>query len=176
MLTLLSICGLIFAVAIAIFVFLFRRLLSSHAQAPTPEWVRGLAPQQYRPMERLLTDADFRFLRSFPGTGERVARKLRSERRRIFRGYLRALDRDFGRVCAGLRCVVATAGEDRSELATLVMRQQVAFGVAMLRVELRLALHAAGLGAVDARQLLGCFDRLGAELRMLNAEPAASAA
>jgi hypothetical protein len=127
-------------------------------------------------MERLLAQRDFEFLQSFPGVSSTFARRFRSDRRRIFRGYLQSLDHDFARVCAGLRAVVATADEDRSDLAVLVARQQFAFRMAMAGVQFRLLLHAAGFGPVDTRQLIACFDSLRLELRQLTAVPAGAAA
>ena len=105
-----------------------------------------------------------------------AASQFRSERRRIFRAYLRALDRDFSRVCAGLRAVVATADEDRSDLAILVARQQFAFRMAVVKTEFRLAMHAAGIGAVDTAQLLSCFDSLRVELRQVTGVTVGAAA
>jgi hypothetical protein len=174
--TILTISAVIIAIAAGIFAILFRGLRTARTQAPTPEWVQNLSPRQYKPMERLLAQRDFEFLQSFSGVSPAFSRRFRSDRRRIFRGYLHSLDRDFARVCAGLRAVVATADEDRSDLAVLVARQQFAFRMAMVRVEFRLLLHAAGLGPVDTRQLIACFDSLRLELRHLTAAPAGAAA
>lgn len=176
MLSILIIVAVIAAISVGAFWMLFRGLATSRSEAPTPEWVESLSPQRYRPMERLLGGKDEDFVRSFSGVSPSVARQFRSERRRIFRSYLRALSRDFSRVCAGLRAVVATADEDRSELAILVARQQFAFQFALIKVEARLVLHAAGLGPVDTTQLLACFDSLRLELRQLTAVSAGAAA
>ena len=174
--TILTICAVIIAIAAGIFAILFRGLRTARTEAPTPEWVQSLSPRRYQPMERLLAQRDFDFLQSFPGVSPAFARSFRSDRRRIFRGYLQSLDRDFTRLCAGLRAVVATANEDRTDLALLVARQQFAFRMAMMKVECRLLLHAAGFGPVDSRQLLACFDSLRLELRHLTAAPAGAAA
>ena len=163
--SILTICGLIVVIATGIFAVLFRGLRAARAQAPTPEWVQRLTPERYYPMERLLAESEFEFLQAFPGVAPSFQRRFRADRRRIFRSYLHGLERDFGGVCAGLRAVVATAGVDRSDLAVLVARQQFAFRMAMIRVELRLLLHAAGIGRVDPRQLIACFDSLRLQLR-----------
>ena len=174
--SILIITAVIAAISVGAFWVLFRGLATSRSQAPTPEWVESLSPQRYRPMERLLGERDEEFVRSFPGVSRAVARQFRSERRRIFRTYLQSLSRDFSRVCAGLRAVVATAEEDRSDLAILVARQQFAFRFALVKVEVRLMMHAAGLGPVDTTQLLACFDSLRLELRQLTAVSAGAAA
>jgi hypothetical protein len=176
MLSTLIIVAAITTILIGAFWILFHGLFRSRVHAPTPEWVESLSPQRYRPMERLLSERDEDFVRSFPGVSDEVAKQFRSERRRIFRAYLRALSRDFSRVCAGLRAVVATADVDRSELAILVARQQVAFQLALVKTEFRLALHAAGIGTVDTAQLLACFDSLRGELRQISGVAVGAAA
>jgi hypothetical protein len=176
MLSIFIACAVIIIIAAGISAVLFRGLATARSEAPTPDWVQSLSARRYQPMERLLQDRDLRFLQSFPAVSPAFTRRFRAERRRIFRGYVRSLDRDFSRVCAGLRAIVATAEEDRSELAMLVARQQFAFRMAMFQVEFRLLLHAAGAGPVDTRKLIGCFDSLRIELRQLTPVGAAAAA
>ena len=64
----------------------------------TAEWIDELSIERYRPMARLLDGDDLEFLRSQPGFTPDVLNKLRSQRCQIFRGYLRCLQSDFGRL------------------------------------------------------------------------------
>ena len=50
------------------------------------------------------------------------------------------------------------AQEDRPELAQLLLRQRALFTWAVLTVEFRLLLHAAGLGPVDVSGLVGALE------------------
>ena len=79
-------------------ILLYRALASrQNGEVPMDESL-VLAPGKYRPMERLLQEEDFRFLSSQPGFSARLGRRFRSQRRRVFRAYLRSLSMDFGRV------------------------------------------------------------------------------
>jgi hypothetical protein len=169
--------ALIFAALAAIFGVFFRGLLARRSRRPpTLDWVRTVSVARYRPMERLLTEEDCRFVRAFPGAGEPLVRQLRSERRRIFRAYLRSMQRDFHGICAALRAMMVLAPADRSELATTVFKHQVAFQLAVARVEFGLVLHAAGVDGVDVSALFGCFDKLRLELHAMLPAPAPMAA
>jgi hypothetical protein len=138
----------------------------SRREPVTPEWLQEISAERYRPMGRLLSEEDYQFVRSHAKADAALWRKLRSERRRIFRVYLRSLQRDFDRVCSVLTAVVAHAPEDRSELNLMLTRQRLAFRLGVLRIHGVLFLHALGLPAtVDARALVGCFDGLRLEMR-----------
>src|SRR5580692_10972349 len=80
----------------AVLAFLFRRLIAGPKSLPVSvEWINDLSIARYRPMERLLTEEDYRFLASQPGIDKKALRRLRGERRKIFRGYLACLSHDF---------------------------------------------------------------------------------
>src|SRR5271166_6601390 len=85
--------GMLLAVAL-----LFRKLSSPGSSLPvTAEWIEALSLEHYRPMMRLLDGQDISFLRSQPGYTPAMARNLRMQRCRVFRGYLRCLSADFSR-------------------------------------------------------------------------------
>ena len=85
-------------------------------------------------MTRLIEDADLQI----------VARWDRTQRR-VVRVYLRETARDFRRLHAEARALVAESPEQYSDLVGVLMRQQVTFLRAMAGIEIRLALSAAGL-------------------------------
>jgi hypothetical protein len=150
-------------------VLLFRGLLSSGKSLPSSvEWIQEVCASRYRPMERLLRPEDFDFLASQPGYTRQIGRRLRSERRKVFRGYLRWMKRDFDHVCLALQLLMVNSMVDRPDLASVLVRQKAAFHMAMVAVEFRLLLHACGVDRmVDVRDLVGVLDALGGELRQL---------
>jgi uncharacterized protein (DUF1810 family) len=138
-----------------------------------PEWVANFSITTYRPMLRLLDEEDFRFLAAQPGVSAATIRELRRERRRVFRAYLRNMVRDFHRLHLAARMSLLYATEDRSDLAHALFRQRITFTGAVLQVEFRLLLHAAGLAPVDVTRLLGALDSMRLNVSALNAVPQA---
>jgi hypothetical protein len=125
-------------------------------------------------MARLLAEEDYRFVLTSSKSDVALARRLRQERRRVFRSYVSSLKRDFGRVSVVLSAIIAHADEDRSQLNVVLTKHRLAFRWALLRIEVLLALHAVGCSpTVDVRALVGCFDALRVEMRSALAEPAA---
>jgi hypothetical protein len=152
-------------------VFLYRTLASRQDSNVSADQLLAVAPEKYRPMERLLQEEDFRFLSSQPGFSPQLGRRFRTERRKIFRGYLRNLSKDFGRVSLACQTLVVHAADDRGDLAKSLIRLRVMFGLGMLAVEGRLLLHAAGLGTVDVRSLVESLTAMQAQIQMLLTPP-----
>ncbi|HYP05604.1 MAG TPA: hypothetical protein VER03_05150 [Bryobacteraceae bacterium] len=125
-----------------------------------PEWLANFSTTTYRPMQRLLSDSDLKYLAAQPGITAKTVSELRRERRRIFRAYLRNLVRDFHRLHLAARMTLLYATEDRPDLAQTLMRQRAMFTWAVLTVEFRLMLHAAGLGPVDVSDLIGALENM----------------
>jgi hypothetical protein len=173
----LSAVGLLCLVAGVVIAFLLRRLIAGPKTLPVSvDWINDLSAIRYRPMERLLSAEDERFLASQPGCNRKMVRRLRSERRRLFRGYLACLSTDFSRVGAALRLIMTHAAQDRPDLAGILYKQQMLFAVGMLNVHWRLALHFFGLGTVDVSGLVRAMEFMRLELRqMIPAESAAAA-
>jgi uncharacterized membrane protein len=120
----------------------------------------------YEPMGKLLAEEDFLFLAAQPGYRPEIGANLRRERRRIFRLYLRELSRDFHRLHAEARRMVAASAADQSELVALLLRQQLAFWRGMAAIEVRLALGR--LSAVDARGLIQSIEAMRVALARLS--------
>lgn len=156
------------ATAAAAFLWVFRRLAGPRRDpALEGDWLAHFSPDKYRPMARLLDDADFTFLAAHPAYSPRMARRLRAERRRVFRGYLRSLERDFGRISGAIQLLMLHSEIDRPDLATMLVRQRVRFAYFILTLQVRLALDAVGLRGVNVRPLLGALDALRGELQQL---------
>jgi hypothetical protein len=167
--------GAVIALLIAVaFVFLFRKLASPGRRADlNPDRPSDFSLEKYRPMERLFSQQDYEFLSSQPGFSPKLVRRLRAERRRIFRRYLQCLSRDFDRLYAATKLLLLHAPEDRPDLALTLLRQRMTFRYALATVHLRLALQTLGLGTVDVRGLVGAVEALRDQLRALSAQPAA---
>jgi len=157
----------VLAVGASLF-WLVRRISFSAAHLPvTAGWIDELSSERYRPMVRLLDGGDLDFLRSQPGFSPEVAARVRKQRCQIFRGYLRCLNNDFNRVCLAIKLLMLQARDDRPDLASLLLRHQVAFAAGMANVYFRLFLYRWGLCGVDVTGLVKTFDAMRVQLQTL---------
>jgi hypothetical protein len=141
-------------------VFLVRvRTINAVAESQKPFPSEG----RYRPMLRLLSDEDL----AFAAANKSLARKLRAQRRGIFREYLNCLTKDYGRLLAGVRMAMVRSGVDRPDLTRALARNKALFAFAVCRIEFRLQLHAAGIGRVDVSGLVEAMDILLSQVRIL---------
>jgi hypothetical protein len=148
--------------------FLIRKIGFSGKGLPvTSEWIDDLSLDRYRPMLRMLDGSDLAFLRSQPGFTPAMAKKLRVQRTHIFRGYLRSLETDFGRVGAAIKLVIMQSQHDRPDLAEALLRQQVMFALTMLSVRGHLFLYSIGVSNVEVSGLVKIFDSMRVELRSM---------
>ena len=169
MLLIVLFASLLFAAALGL---IFRRG-SDTVPVPANLVVADIA-DRYRPMARLLNDEDFEVLNA---TGDRkLLRRIRSQRRTIFRGYLRSLRRDHAMLCAHVRCLMVQSVSDRGDLASALLKNQLAFECTLAGVHTRLAMHALGVGTVDVSSVLGSFEQLRYQIDILRAPAAMSAA
>lgn len=157
---------IVFATAAALLVLC--RLKSRAATLPvTTTWIDEFSVERYRPMLRLLDDAELRFIGSLPGSTPKLVAQLRRERCRIFREYLRSLTADFARVSAALKLLMTQANADRPDLASRLIRSQASFAGRMALVRVQVALYRMGVGTVDAAVLLQAFEGIRLELRTM---------
>ena len=169
-----ALMGFVLAVAL---LFIFRRLTAGGKDLPVSvDWISDLSAARYRPMQRLLHEEDYSFLASLPGCDRRLLRRLRGQRRKLFRRYLACLTRDFSRVCGAIRMLMVCSAQDRPDLAIILYKQQALFAVGLLTVQWHLLLHACGLGNVDVRGLVRAMEYMRLELRQLVPVPVAAAA
>lgn len=133
----------------------------------TAEWIDELSIERYRPMMRLLESADLEFLRDQPGFTPKMERKLRNQRCHLFRGYLRCLNSDFGRVCSAMKLVMLQSRNDRPDLAGALLHHQMMFAAGVIAVQFRLTLYRFGLCGVDVTGLVKIFEMMRLELRTL---------
>jgi hypothetical protein len=154
------------AVGLAL-LFLRRALQARKESSFSMDELPVLSSRRYQPMERLLREDDFRFLAAQPGYTPRVGRRFRSERRRVFRGYLKNLSKDFRQVAMACHLLLIHSAVDRRDLASALFRQRLTFSLAMLGVEGRLLLHAAGVGTVDVSGLVESLETMQEQIRSM---------
>jgi hypothetical protein len=147
---------------------------STTVNACDKAWLDEFSVASYGPMLRLLAEDDFDYLKSQLGFNSRALRKVRANRRAIFRSYLKGLIGDFNRLHLFARMVLLYARRDRPELASALVKQRLTFACAIAQVEFKLALHAVGVGTVDVRNLLDIIDTLRINVDEFAAAPAAA--
>jgi hypothetical protein len=163
-----TILVLVTLIAAASLCWLARRIASPQTSLPvTAGWIDALSIERYRPMMRLLDSEDLEFLRSQPGFTPHMATRLRIQRCRIFRGYLRCLRNDFARVCMALKIILLQSRDDRPDLAKALVRQQALFAAGMGAVHVRLFLYRWDLCSADVTGLVKIFDGMRLELQTL---------
>jgi hypothetical protein len=163
------------AILIALFAFLFRSLVARPRQAnASVDWLNSFSPESYAPMQRLLDGSDVAFLESQPGYRPEIGKRLISERRKIFRGYLRLLIQDFNQLMNLGKLMVVYAAEDRAELAKALWRQQMAFYFTVSAVECKLALSPLGWPTVDVHQLVNALESMRDQVQLLAARRVAA--
>jgi hypothetical protein len=164
--TILLIAVLILVAVLTIGLLLKSLMRQSREPVPDEAWLRNFSAARYRPMLRLLAEDDYEFLMA-ASNDKAAVRRLRAERRQIFRMYLNNLTRDFSRLHLAARIMVLESEQERSEVAERLMRIRFEFFVGVLAVRCRLALHGLGIGTVDVRRLVEAIETMGGDLRTL---------
>ena len=149
-------------------VFAIRKMAYPVVDLPaTLDWITELSTERYRPMLRLLSEEELRFMTRQPGFTPKLVAQFRRQRCEIFRGYLRSLSADFTRVSIALKLLMVQASSDRADLAAALVRTRLAFTCALVGAHVHLGLYYFGLGTVNASELLRLFDGMRLELRTL---------
>jgi len=150
---------------------LWRLLYPLNRPSFSPRWFAKFSMARYRPMERILGQADFEFLAAQPGMKKKNLRAFRAERRGILRAYLSDIASDFDRLHTAARILLLTSLEDRPDLALTLLRLRATFAYAMLAVQWRLALDALGVRGLDVRPLVEAVDGIRGQLVTLMPAP-----
>jgi hypothetical protein len=159
------------------FVMLFRKASCARDAATIDEnWLNEFSIARYRPMERLLSDDDYRFLESQPAFNPRLEKKLRTERRAIFSSYLGYLAQDFERLYRATQSLALASAEDRPDLAIALLKQRWGFVYGMAALRCRLFFHVMGTNPAEVQSLVNSLDALQLRLRSLAPAQAFSAA
>jgi hypothetical protein len=127
----------------------------------------ALRAGRYRPMLRLLSEQDLEPVRN----NGRLLRRIRAERTAIFRGYLRCMGRDYGRLLGGLSLSALHSEIDRPDLAWTVLRSKILFAATLCRLDFMLILYRFGIRGVDVSGLIAALETLSAQTRLLVRSP-----
>lgn len=163
----------IFGASVAFLVFCLGTRRAS--RVPDAEWLRNFNVGRYRPMLRMLSEEDPGFLAA-QGLDAAAIRRIRQERREVFRVYLDNLVRDFNLLHSAARAVLLASPVDRPEFAERLIRLRIDFQRAVLVVRFRLLLHSVGLSHVDVRELVHAIEAVYAEFQSLAPAPGKTAA
>jgi len=131
------------------------------------DWLDEFSAIEYRPMKRLLSEEDFRFITRQPGYTPEIGKRLRKERRLVFRSYLRNLTRDFNRLYQAATILMVYSEVDRPDLAASLLKIRANFYYALGLVHLRLLLHAVGFEMMDVTPMLQPLEFLHVQVRSL---------
>ncbi len=113
---------------------------------------------RYRPMMRLLDESDFELVSAVGDPA--LLRRLRSQRRTIFRGYLRSLRRDHARLCSHMRALLLQGDADRSDAILALHRAELSFRFTVISVSSKLMFHAVGFHDVKVWGLMDGFEKV----------------
>lgn len=150
----------------AALVALIHKLASpGRCELVSADWLSRFSVAKYRPMERILSPADFRFLSAQKGYRPKVARRLRWERIRAYRGYLKCLRADYRKLEATVTLWMAHSPKDRPEMALELFRRRIRFHIAMAAAEWRLVLFGLNITAPAHLRLVDDLDDLRVCLR-----------
>lgn len=163
-------CGLSLLLVAPILFKLYRRC---EIEEITPEWLESFCPSSYYPMQGLLAEEDFRFLAQQPGFDFSLYRKLRRERLHIFHQYLNRIIRDFNRLHATARALLAHGREDRSEMVGQLMLLKLKFSMAAIQAEFSYVLCCVGFRSLAARAMIMHLEQMSTQLTVITAASAA---
>jgi hypothetical protein len=167
--TTLLVIGLPLVIYLALIVPTLARLFKgTHPDEISPEWLRSFSPSIYLPMQQLMSGEDFAFLSRQPGFDLSLYRKLRRDRLRIFRKYLRRMIVDFNQLHLAARLAIAQAPEDHSALIPALVLLKLRFSVAVLAAEFRCGMCLFGFKTLSARSLLLSLEKLNAQFQAVS--------
>lgn len=130
---------------------LFKRARPEEISA---EWLQSFSPSIYEPMQHLMNAEDFAFLSRQPGFDLSLYRKLRRDRLRIFRQYLKRMILDFNQLHLAARLAISEQPGDHSALLPSLIALKLRFSAAVLAAEFRCVLCFFGVKTLEARSLL----------------------
>jgi hypothetical protein len=172
--SILVVAAVLAILALAVGRQLWRLLHPQNGPSFNARWFARFSMARYRPMERVLGEADFEFLSRQPGVDKKTLRTFRAERREIFRAYVRDIASDFHRLHGAARILLLTSMEDRPDLAMTLFKLRATFAYAMLAIQWRLALDAMGVRGLNVQPLVEAVDGMRGQLVGLMPAPASA--
>jgi len=148
-------------------VMLIHKLASpGRCEVVSAEWLSRFSVAKYRPMERLLSHSDLAYLRAQTGFRPSLGWRLRFERIRAYRGYLKCLRGDYRKLEAAIGLWIASSPKDRPEFAIHLIKSRARFLAALLSAEFHLVLYGLNMAPRDkSANLVDGLDDLRVYLR-----------
>ena len=128
-------------------------------------FLENFSLQTYRPMMRLATQLDRRYLTT--AHGESLSGCYRKIQRGLLREYLRDASKDFNRLYSIANAKSLQASSDPGDLSMALFEQQMTFIMLIWGLEARLLVDAIVPFALDLDPLMGAIEGLAAQTRML---------
>jgi hypothetical protein len=122
--------------------------------------------KSYKPMLRLASQMDRRFLNS--AHSPQLASCHRRVQRQLLREYLRELSRDFNRLYSIATAKSVHALNDSGNLSMNLVEQQMGFIFLLWSIEARLILDGVFPYSVDLKPVIGYIENLAAQTRELS--------
>jgi hypothetical protein len=119
----------------------------------------GTVAERYRPMLCLLDERD-PVLVAARIYGFGFYRRVRRERRLMFRIYLRDLVAERAELLKQVRQYLVDSPVDRPEMAKALLKSDVIFAIARVRIQVILALHALWFSRVEVSGMIGALREL----------------
>jgi hypothetical protein len=170
---------LLFIVLVFSFASLLRTLACRNGDGflDPGDWGSTFAPLKYEPLRRLFATGDFKLASSVPD-GKKLVRRLRANRIRICRSYIKLLAGDFSWASNAIKVLMIRSATDRRDLAKMLVKQRSVFTLALISLEYRLLLYRFGLNTFNMGVFIEPLENLRTQLRSLAlvAQPASSLA
>jgi hypothetical protein len=128
-------------------------------------FLENFSLQTYRPMLRLATQLDRRYLTL--AHGDSLSGCYRKIQRSLLREYLRDAAKDFNRLYAIANAKSLQASSDPGDLSMALFEQQMTFIMLIWGLEARLLVDAIVPFALDLDPLMGAIEGLATQTRML---------
>ncbi|HEU0119251.1 MAG TPA: hypothetical protein VFQ91_01915 [Bryobacteraceae bacterium] len=116
-------------------------------------------------MRRLLSTEEEEFWMSSTEGSQFRRSEFRTERRRLFRQYLRLISADFNRLSQGVKLSIIHAKEDRSAEIDQLLSLEWSLRKLLWQAECSLMFHWLGVKPVDATQLINALQGFEFSLR-----------
>ncbi len=132
--------------------------------------VQPFSPSRYKPMEKLLSRKELDFIQSHPCFSTDSLKRIRAERRSIFRKYIKMMCADFHQLTNAIRHIMVQSTETRPELAKALVRAQLLFTLTIVLLEARLILQATGFDmlTVSSARLIHVLEQMQGEWQSLS--------
>jgi len=99
----------------------------ARASLPGPDWLFEFSLERYEVMLKLFDQEDYQWILRQHGGNPRFCSRMRAERRRALRAYLRELSRDFENLRAFARTMILHSGKNDDPLIGFLSRQSIRY-------------------------------------------------